>query len=196
MSTTATPVEGRVYSASLALRDTQVTGTTHRYLEGRAAPYGVAANTGWYTELLAPGCFAKSIKEAARALPLLLFHDGRSMDSIIGMAESWEERADGLWGVWRLSDEEHAQRAARMAADGMLAHMSVGFVPIRSETVYDEQDAATITRLEARLVEVSLTPTPAYKDALVSKVRSAGVTGRAGVRPRLAAARRILSTLS
>jgi len=166
-----TITEGRVNPFQLELRDTQVVGTIRKYLEGRAVPYNVAANTGWYKEIVAPGCFTKSIRESAAHLPLLLFHDSHSLDAIIGLAETWEERTDGLWGVWALSDAEHAQRAAQMAEQGLLGFMSIGFMPIRSETVYDDNDEATITRLEARLLETSLTPTPAFKDATVTKVR-------------------------
>lgn len=167
----STITEGRVHPLTLALRDTQIVGGKRKYLEGRAVPYNTPANLGWYTEIIAPGCFTKSIREAAKALPLLLFHDSRSLDTIIGTADSWDERADGLWGVWALSEAEHAQRAAQMAEEGLLGFMSVGFMPIRSETVYDDQDNATVTRHEARLLETSLTPTPVFKDATVAKVR-------------------------
>lgn len=168
--------EGRVYaSAGMVLRDAEVTGTRHRYLEGRACPYGVTTDTGWYTETLARGLFAKSIQEGAKGLPLLLFHDSKSLDAIVGVAESWDERDDGLHGVWRLSDADHAQRAARMAADGLLGYMSVGFMPIRSTSAWDDEENLSILRTEARLLEVSLTPTPAYQDAQVTKVRTAEV---------------------
>jgi len=173
----AAATEGRVFALELALRDAQVVGTIRKYLEGRAVPYNVSTDTGWYREIFAPGAFTKSIREAANSLPLLLFHDSRSMDTNIGVAVSWEERADGLWGVWKLSEAEHAQRAAKMAEPGedgtppQLGYMSVGFQPIRSESFYDENELLTITRHEARLLEVSLTPTPSYKDAVVVKVR-------------------------
>jgi HK97 family phage prohead protease len=168
--------ESRVQPLLLRMEDAQVVGGVRKFLEGRAVPYNVPTDIGWYTETHMPGEFTKSIRESAKSLPLLLFHDSRSLDSIIGVAEKWTEEADGLWGVWRLSDAEHAQRAAKMAEDGMLGFLSVGFQPIRSETIYDDQDRATVNRLESRLLEVSLTPTPAFQAATVSKVRSAEIS--------------------
>lgn len=153
-------------------------GLTH--LEGRAVPYGVPTSVGWYTEIVEAGCFAKSIREAARGLPLLLFHDSRSLGSLVGHAERWTEEADGLHGLWRLEDTPEAQTAARMAkpdenGNSTLGYMSVGFQPVRSITTFSDDpddDEMTISRVEARLLEVSLTPTPAYAEATVTKVRT------------------------
>jgi HK97 family phage prohead protease len=170
--TTMTAPESRVLPTVLELRDVEASKS---YLEGRAVPYGAPTSVGWYTEIVEEGCFAKSIREAARGLPLLLFHDSRSLGSICGVSERWTEQADGLHGVWRLETSEEAQQAARMAENGSLGYMSVGFQPVRSITTFSddpEDDEMTITRVEARLLEVSLTPTPAYADAAVTKVRT------------------------
>lgn len=172
LTRTAAPAEGRVLGASLELRDVDA---SHRYLEGRAVPYGVQADIGYFIETFERGAFAKSIREAANGLPLLLFHDRSSLDSLIGVAESWREEADGLHGVWRLEQHDSAQRAAAAAKSGTLGYMSIGFAPIRSQTVYAEDDGGDriyITRQEARLLETSLVSTPAYKEAEISKVRS------------------------
>ena len=92
----AAETEGRVVPAMLELRDVDA---GRRYLEGRAVPYGVPADIGWYVETFDRGVFAKSIREAANGLPLLLFHNGSSLDTLIGRAESWSEQTDGLHGV-------------------------------------------------------------------------------------------------
>lgn len=170
MSTTAP--ESRVLPTVLELRDVDA---SKNYLEGRAVPYGVPTSVGWYTEIVEAGCFAKSIREAARGLPLLLFHDSRNLGALAGVSERWTEKSDGLHGLWRLEQTEEAQQAARMAESGTLGYMSVGFQPIRSITTFSDDpddDEMTITRVEARLLEVSLTPTPAYADAAVTKVRT------------------------
>lgn len=163
--------EGRVYGQlGMQLRDVQTSGA--KWLEGRAVPYDTPTDLGWFTEVMHRGMFKKSITEQARELPLLLFHDSDSLDAIIGVSHEWRDEPDGLWGVWRLSDAEHAQRAAQMAAEGLLGFMSVNFVPTRSDEEILDGDQLVIHRREARLLEVSLTPTPAYADAVVSKVRS------------------------
>ena len=137
-------------------------------------------------ETFAVGAFEKSIGEAARALPLLMFHDARTWP--IGAARDWDSHGKGLDGVWDLDDSTEAQRAAQLADKGYLTGMSVGFQPIRSDYDMVEDWAPElgpdhmdkVTRLEARLVEVSLTPTPAYAGAVVDMVRSATrIPGRA-----------------
>lgn len=163
--------------ASLELREVDSTDSL-TYLEGRAVPYGEFTNVGWYLEQIAQGAFEKSTREAAKSLPLLLWHDNRTWP--IGLAESWTHEDDGMRGVWKLDGSDEAQRGARMARDGYLVGMSVGFSPIKSEWEMaedwdpeNEESMDRCTRVEARLHEVSLTPTPAYAGASVELVRSA-----------------------
>ena len=153
----------------LEFRDATESGS---YLEGRAVPYNTWTDVGWYRERFAPGAFKKSIREAAAALPLLLWHDNRTFP--IGKAEKWRESADGLDCVWKLDQtDERAREAAQKARDGFLTGLSVGFAPIVDDEIeIDDMGVVSITRREARLLEVSLTPTPAYAGAQVSLVRS------------------------
>lgn len=174
--TTMAP-ENRLFTG-LQLRDVDTTESLSM-IEGKAVPYGVQTNTGWYLEDFAPKAFAKSITEAARDLPFLLFHDSRTFS--IGAADEWKEEKDGLIGRWRLDGSDMAQRAAQQAKDGFLTGLSVGFMPIRSTWTYPEdwnpdlgpEHMDRVTRLEARLLEVSLVSTPAYAEAGVTLVRSA-----------------------
>jgi HK97 family phage prohead protease len=171
--------ETRVYEAPLQLRDTQLVGKPYRYLEGRAVPYGTWADIGWFLEQHQNGSLDRTIKEAARGLPLLLFHNNRSWP--LGVSESWDSQDDGLNGVWRLNETAEAQQAAKLAESGDLGYMSIGFSPIRSQWEYiddwnpdlgpDHMDR--VTRLESRLLEVSLTPTPAFAGAEITMVRTA-----------------------
>lgn len=163
-----TAPELRVFRG-LELRDVAADGA--RWLEGRAVPYGTWQDVGWYMEMIKKGAFAKSIKEAARRLPLLLFHDERSFP--VGVSEKWTETDDGLDVVWKLDTSERAQEAARLASEGMLTGLSVGFQGIQAERTYDDETGLSwVERTEARLLEVSLTPTPAYAGAKVALVRS------------------------
>lgn len=162
--------------------------TKARRIQGRAVPYGVEIDLGWYFESMAPGVFTKSIREAARELPLLLFHDGRSLDTVVGKATAWQENVkgsdgiSGLEGVWELDADESADRALAKVESGSLNFMSVGFQPkagdLGSEYRWDDDDELHVLRKEARLLEVSLTPTPAYADAIASKARHQVTPGR------------------
>ena len=160
----------------LMLRDVQAVGRPYRYLEGRAVPYDTWADIGFFMEAHAARSFMKSTKEAAKNAPLLLFHDNKAWPA--GHAESWTHD-DGLSGVWRLNDTAEAQRAAAMAESGDLVGLSIGFQPIRSDWELVEDWAPDlgpehkdrVVRTESRLLEVSLTPTPAFAEAQVSAVR-------------------------
>jgi HK97 family phage prohead protease len=170
------------------LRDVQAVGRPYRFLEGRAVPYDAFADIGWFVEAHRFGSFERSTKgNAGRELPLLLFHDNRNWPA--GRAESWTHEADGMHGVWRLNDTTDAQTAATLAASGDLIGLSIGFQPIRSEwELLDENEwnpdlgldhKDRVTRLESRLLEVSMTPTPAFKEAKVTAIREQSVYTRA-----------------
>jgi len=183
MTITLTAPEGRLFPA-LELREIETTpGFT--MLRGLAVPYNEFASIGWFLEAFAPGSLAKSIKEAARALPLNLFHDGRSFP--IGAAAKWIEESRGLIGEWKLDGSETAQEAARHANEDRLTGLSIEFAPIRSEWEEAEIWAPSkgpefmdkVTRIEARLGAVGLVQTPAYVQAGVELVRSADVQRRA-----------------
>ena len=175
----------RPFVTQLDVRDVQAVGRPFRYLEGRAVPYGSWANLGYFMEQHAPASLKQSTSVGAgRALPLLLFHDARSFP--IGVSDSWAHSDEGLDGVWKLNDSAEAQRTASAAERGELTGLSIGFQPIRSQWDFVDWDdwdpdlgpdhMDRVTRTESRLVEVSVTPTPAFVEAQVAQVRSA--TGR------------------
>ena len=175
---TVYPDEVRRYG--VMIREMQAVGRPYRYLEGRAVPFNdFQPVSGFYLEAHDPGSFKRSTNggDGAKA-PLLLFHDNQRFS--IGHAERWDHQDDGLHGVWRLIDTSDAQQAATMARDGDLTGLSVGFIPngAKDEWTYaadwapelgpDHMDR--VTRMENRLLEVSLTPTPAFAAATVSDV--------------------------
>lgn len=178
MSTpTMTRTEARVFGG-LELREVETTDTLSM-MHGLAVPYGEWARIGWFEEEFRTGSLGKSIKEAARRLPLNLFHDGRSFP--IGSADEWDERDSGLWCTWRINDEVESQRAARLAESGDLTGLSIEFSPIRSEWEWADDwnpdlgdgHMDRVSRIEARLGAVALCQTPAYVSAGVELVRSA-----------------------
>ena len=202
MTATLTAPEGRLF-AGVEFREVETTAD-YSMLRGLAVPYNEWASIGWFLEEFSPGSLGKSIKEAARALPLNLFHENRTFP--IGAASEWDETAAGLAGVWRLDGSEMAQEAARLAEQGMLTGLSIEFGPIRSEWVEAEVwDPARgpdymdrVTRVEARLGAVGLVQTPAYVSAGVELVRSADARRRVedrGGTPVLDAMRRATEAL-
>jgi len=171
--------ETREFVTELALRDVQAVGRPYRYLEGRAVPYDTWANVGWFLEQHRYGSFKRTTNgRSGNKLPLLLFHDNKSFP--IGHAEAWSHPDDGLHGVWKLNDSAEAQRAAHAADNGDLVGLSIGFADA-SAPLWEEGDPFSddpdqfpkVTRVESRLLEVSMTPTPAFAEAGVTMVRSA-----------------------
>ena len=166
------------------VRDVEV-NANRTMIAGLAVPYNDPTDLGWFLEDHAPGSMAKSIREAARSLPLTLFHADDVLDSHIGVATEWTELDAGLRGVWKLDDSPTAQRAAKLAepdedGNSVLGYFSVRFVPLRSEWTYAQDfnpDLGPaykdrVRRLESRLVAVSLLSTPAFAKATVEFVRS------------------------
>jgi HK97 family phage prohead protease len=156
-------------------------GEAFHHLEGRAVPFGVFADVGLFLERHARDSFTDSLARKWR-LPLLWAHDSKRMP--VGLAEVWDSRSDGLWGRWTIAPSPVAQEAAKWAREGGLG-LSIGFQPVRSQWDYasewdphrgpDYMDR--VTRLESRLLEVSLTPTPAFEQAVVDWVEATSLDG-------------------
>jgi HK97 family phage prohead protease len=170
----------RAMVAGLELREIVPGRATARgpytVLEGRAVPYGEDANLRWFLEQHDTKSMLKTTAGSAKNAPLQLFHNNAAFP--IGHAEQWTHDG-GLDGVWRLNATSQAQEAAELANGGDLTGMSIGFVPIRSKWEFvDEWDPDAgpdhmdrVTRLENRLIEVSITPTPAFAGAQVQAIR-------------------------
>jgi hypothetical protein len=174
------PDERRMFQTAIAVRDVQAVGAgPYRYLEGRAVPYDTWSDVnGWLLEQHRHGSFKRSTDRTPGS-PLLLFHDNKKFP--IGHGERWTHRDDGMHGVWQLNDRPEAQEAGRLAARGDLTGLSIGFMdagppewswPADFDPELGDDHKARVTRVNSRLVEVSMTPTPAFEDAAVTMVRT------------------------
>lgn len=147
-----------------------LTRTAARILEGLAVPYNTPTDVGGYIEVIAPGAFAAWIRTKTTA-PLLLFHNRQDLNAIVGSSSVFREDTTGLRATFMLRDSAAAHEAAELAAAGVLA-LSIGFQAITQTEHLDPDGVLTITRTSCRLAEVSLTPTPAYPEAVVTSVRT------------------------
>lgn len=169
----------------------------NRTMTGLVATYGRVYDIGYMTERLLPGCFAKSITEAARALPLSYVDHNSALQGAVpvGRAIAWEDTEETLVGTWEFDTRADAVEAARLADEGFLSGLSVGFNPLQSRWAYADGPGAKdhVDRIECRLLETSLCAVPAYEDAAVLAVRSSGNpergTGLIVPRPGVEAAR-------
>jgi HK97 family phage prohead protease len=140
-------------------------------ITGLAAAYG---NVDYQDDMFEPGAFAKSAEDWNRAksrLPLLDWH-GDSLDRIIGAVTQLKSVPQGLWFRAGFTKDDRGQRARQLAKDGYLDGVSVGWLPIHQPTIKAIGGKAVQVIREARVHEISLTPTPANTMARLASVKS------------------------
>jgi HK97 family phage prohead protease len=140
-----------------------------RTVYGIVVPYGQVARVSdggpFYKEAFERGAFRKSLAErGSRPVPLLAQHDRQSFAA--GASTEFEDKADGLYGAFKMLSHDKAEAALEAARAGV-AHFSVGFGPIAHR-----KSGGVVVRTEARLSEVSLVTFPAYEGARVMGVRA------------------------
>jgi HK97 family phage prohead protease len=133
-----------------------IVGTGH----GLAVPYGTETKIGGLRESFAPGAF--SVDDVI-GKPLAYRH-GEPIGRITGA----ESREDGLYIDFDIVNTAQGRDAAVLARTDSIKGLSVGFIAARS-AMSKARDAVTHTA--ANLLEVSLTPYPAYATAGVSSIR-------------------------
>jgi len=140
-----------------------------RTFEGYGSVFGVLDS---YADIVAPGAFKRSLKEAKSAgrMPALLWQHDPS--SPIGVYESMGEDATGLYVKGRLSDTQLGREAYTLLKDGALSGLSIGFNVYPNGYAVD--DATGVRTLKAiRLWETSLVTFPANDAARVTGVKAA-----------------------
>jgi HK97 family phage prohead protease len=127
---------------------------------GMAVPYGSETMIGGVRESFAPNSF-----DLANVIgkPLAYRH-GEPVGKITGA----ENREDGLYIDFEIVDTALGRDAAVLARTSTIKGLSVGFNPVKS-IMSKARDA--IQHTAANLLEVSLTPYPAYSTAGVSAIR-------------------------
>jgi hypothetical protein len=127
---------------------------------GMAVPYNSETMIGGVRESFAPGSFDLT---NVIGKPLAYRH-GEPVGKITGA----ENREDGLYIDFEIVDTALGRDAAVLARTQTIKGLSVGFNPVKS-IMSKARDA--IQHTAANLLEVSLTPYPAYATAGVSSIR-------------------------
>jgi len=145
-----------------------------RIIEGRCVPYHVptlvqdAPDTDPYLEVIYPGAFTRAVRAPDRVQFRYMHRDG--LADWIGRGVDFTDTDDGLDGSFRVLPGAFGDHALTLVDEGLLGGLSVGF---RSLSRRDRRNAeGAIIRDRCHLVEVSLTPEPAYVGALVTGRRS------------------------
>ena len=146
-------------------------GTDGRNLEILCAPFNtptqVADPPDWqaYMEEFLPGAFAGATKAPNRVL--LDFEHHTSINGILGHGAALEERADALYGRFRVTDHPDGDKALALIRDKVLTGASVMFKPLRTLRTAE----GIVQRAKVHLDRVSLCRVGAYGDAQVLAVR-------------------------
>lgn len=127
---------------------------------GMAVPYGTETMIGGVRESFAPGSFDL---DNVIGKPLAYRHG-----EPVGIITGAENREDGLYIDFDIVDTTLGRDAAVLARTNTIKGLSVGFNPLKS-VMSKARDA--IQHTAANLLEVSLTPYPAYSTAGVSSIR-------------------------
>jgi HK97 family phage prohead protease len=117
-----------------------------------------------YVEEWRPGVFAKSLRLRGARLPLLTNHDRRVLP--VGGVHTWEDSPSALGFTARLADTTGGRDVLELVDMGVLRGVSVGAEPITSL-----RTPTGVARIEAKLLEISLTAFPQLAGAEVLAVR-------------------------
>ena len=130
---------------------------------GRAVPYGDTIQMGGVEE-----SFGRDAFDPADVIgkPLAYRHD-----QPVGVITKAENREDGLYIDFEIGNTVLGRDAATLARMGASKGLSVGFNPVESAW---SKTRDKVQHVKARLLEVSLTPYPAYAAAGVSDIREEG----------------------
>lgn len=139
-------------------------------VDGRRVYWALAYDataTDLHGTRMTPDAFMGSAEKLE--FPILTFHNKASFPVGKPVATSFDTR--GLSVGFVFADTADAKTAEQLVAGGFLRGVSVGFVP--TDGYVDKADNAPVfTRAE--LVELSLTPTPSSRKALIDLTRSLG----------------------
>ncbi len=155
-------------------------------IEGVAVPFGTWQPVNGYLEQMTPDTFRRSVESGSgQKAPLLTQHDYQQWP--IGRAVGWQITDNALVGTWQIDmKQERAVEVYRLAAEGFLTGLSVGFVPDGGDKVVDSENGIPrVVRGPAQLREVSVCSVGAYPEAQILMNRSPGLTRQ--VDPRIAA---------
>ncbi|MDP9302536.1 MAG: HK97 family phage prohead protease [Actinomycetota bacterium] len=135
-----------------------------RTLTGLAVPYDTEAKIGNYIETFRRGAFADT--DPAQ-VPLMAVHDRETLP--IGRALRFTEDDAGLQAELRVSKTAAGDDVLELIRDGAATGLSVGFVPVEDSW---NTDRTRVERIRAKLVELSVTAFPAYREAKILAIRA------------------------
>lgn len=140
-----------------------------REISGLLVPYGVTAASGGEQWTFSQGSLTYG--DVSR-VKLWVNHD---MAQAVGVARALDDQPDGLYGTFYVAPTPEGDNALTMATAGVWDGFSIGVAP-GGQFSRDEAGVLHAAPAGAPLMEVSLTPAPAFDDARVHSVAASAAT--------------------
>lgn len=145
-----------------------------RTIDARIVPYNISARVSDppdftpYEEAFVPGAFERQLNAPNRVNIWLNFEHEQGIRGVIGHGVELQERADGLYGSFRVHDNPDGDKALSLVREGLLTGLSLEFASLRSRVV----DGVT-QRVRAHIDKVALcrAEKAAYEGAAVLALR-------------------------
>jgi HK97 family phage prohead protease len=156
-------IHTRQFTSALQLRD----GGDGRTIHGALLPWGTEARVFDFTErrmvieTFTRGALAGN--DPGR-VPLTATHPKDAGSLPIGRTLSIEERADGAWGEWLVSDTMLGNEVLALARDQVPLGLSIGFMEVPGGSRWNAE-RTRVTRTRAELDHVAVVRVPAYAGA-------------------------------
>ena len=128
-----------------------------------------------YGDVVAKGAFAEDIakiKEEGRVLPFLFNHNSYDLNAYIGTCTDFEEDDHGLKFDANFDDTPEAQKARKLAINGVLCKFSFAYDVLDSAQIELEDGRKANELRKLKIHEVSLVMYPANPDTSVISVKS------------------------
>ena len=145
--------------------------TQARTITGLIVPYGVAAQPSNGTDFWTFSQGTITWSDVSR-VKLWVNHD---VNQAVGVATALDDRPDGLYGTFKVAQTPPGDHALAMAAAGVWDGFSLGIKSLPPGSFTRSNDGV-LHAVAVPLMEVSLTPAPAFDDSRVSTVTASAVT--------------------
>jgi HK97 family phage prohead protease len=142
-----------------------------RTLEVRILPYKTVARVSdkpgeFYDEEWLPGAFDNQLNAANRVDVLANFEHQQGISGVIARGTALRDSDEALEGTFRMLNHPDADKALELVNERVLTGISVEAVPLKTKS-----ENGVVQRVKARLVNIALCRSPAFKDAQVLAVR-------------------------
>jgi len=133
---------------------------SRRLISGVVLPFNVIGNTSAGPVIFESG--SVEIPDAKR-IKLLAQH---SKNDPIGRAQSFQITQDKIYGTFKVSASSKGTDYLTLAAEDLISSLSIGVDVLKAK----ENEDGVLVISSARMTEVSLVESPAYSEAIVTKV--------------------------